>query len=251
MAVDAAAADPISISRGIDNSSASSRQGILSKVSSFTNPRILVSRCSTNKSKYIVLPLTSGRMGDPLIDLEGGEKVVGMLASKPSPRVCISQSQPKLGAAAKLASLNASPRVCVKGSSQSISKPVLSEAIRQRLRASRTVVTLEELETQCLPNLSTSRTGGNLVPTGSRKQVDVPVVRRIGGGGGVRTRRDTPRKKPPVPPLPKKILLRQELPLAKGLLKKIHIMWARYLMFTVFSVQSLQTATSQALLLHI
>lgn len=210
MVVDPAAVNSTSVSSGIHNSTASSRRGslsILSKVSSFTNPRILVSCCSTNKSKYIVLPLSSRHVGDTLMDLEGGEKMAARQASKPSPPVCTSQSQPQLGAATKLASLNAS---------RIKSKPVLSEALRRKLRDSRTVVTVEELETQSPANLSTNRTGRNLVPTGNRKQVNVPVARRIGGGGGgVRTRRDAPKKKPAVHPLPKK---RQELPLAKGLL---------------------------------
>lgn len=213
MVVDPAAANSTSVSSGIHNSTASSRRGslsILSKVSSFTNPRILVSCCSTNKSKYIVLPLSSRDVGDTLMDLEGGETMAAGLASKPSPPVCTSQSQPQLGAAAKLVGLNAS---------RIKSKPVLSEALRRRLRDSRTVVTVEELETQSPANLNTNRTGRNLVPTGNRKQVNVPVARRIGGGGGgVRTRRDAPKKKPAVHPPPKKILLRQELPLAKGLL---------------------------------
>ena len=181
-------------------------RGILSKVSSFPTPRISVSRCSTSKTKYIVLP--SDQVESTLIDLEGTKPRL----AKPRSSLHISQSQPQLIPAAKHVHQRTTQKVPVKNNTLPLSKSVLSEATRQKLRDNRAIITVEELETQYPSTHSTP-----LHQTGSTRR-EVPGARRTGGGGsGVHVRREVARRKPPVPPLPRKTLLpRRELPLAKG-----------------------------------
>ena len=180
-------------------------RGILSKVSSFPAPRISVSRCSASKTKYIV---PSDQVESSLIDLEG----VKTRLAKPRSSLHISHSQPQLRPAAKQVHQGTTQKVPLKSNTLPLSKPVLSEATRQKLRDNRAILTVEELETQYPSTHSTP-----LHQTGGTRR-DVPGVRRAGGGGsGVHVRREVTRRKPPVAPLPRKTLLpRRELPLAKG-----------------------------------
>ena len=181
-------------------------RGILSKVSSFPTPRISVSRCSSSKTKYIVP--TSDQVESTLIDLEGRKTRL----AKPRSSLHISQSQPQLIPAAKHVHQRTTQKVPVKNNTLPLSRTVLSEAARQKLRDNRAIITVEELEMQYPSTHSTP-----LHHTGSTRR-DGPGARRTGGGGsGVHVRREVARRKPPIPPLPRKTLLpRRELPLAKG-----------------------------------
>ena len=181
-------------------------RGILSKVSSFPTPRISVSRCSTSKTKYIVLP--SNQVESTLIDLEGARTRL----TKPKSSLHISQSQPQLIPATKHVHQRTTQKAPVKNNTLPLSKSVLSEATRQKLRDNRAIITVEELEMQYPSTHSTP-----LHQTGSTRR-DGPGARRTGGGGsGVHVRREVAQRKPPVPPLSRKTLLpRRELPLAKG-----------------------------------
>lgn len=98
----------------------------------------------------------------------------------------------------------------LKSNTLPLSKPVLSEATRQKLRDNRAILTVEELEMQYPSTHSTP-----LHQTGATRR---DGARKAGGGGsGVHVRREVTRRKPPVAPLPRKTLLpRRELPLAKG-----------------------------------
>lgn len=198
-------AHQISESSKTDKPPSSSRRGILSKVSSFPTPRISVSRCSANKTKYIV---PTDQVESSLVDLEETKTKL----AKPRSSLHISHSQPQLRPAAKQVHQGTTQKVPLKSNTLPLSKPVLSEATRQKLRDNRAILTVEELETQYPSTHSTP-----LHQTGGTKR-DVPGARKaVGGGSGVHVRREVTRRKPPVAPLPRKTLLpRRELPLAKG-----------------------------------
>ena len=180
-------------------------RGILSKVSSFPAPRISVSRCSISKTKYIVL---SDQVESSLVDLEGTKTKL----AKPRSSLHISHSQPQLIPATKQIHQGTTQKAPLKSNTLPLSKPVLSEATRQKLRNNRAILTVEELETQYSSTHSTP-----LHQTGGTRR-DVPGARKPGGGGsGVHVRREVVRRKPPIASLPRKTLLpRRELPLAKG-----------------------------------
>ena len=119
---------------------------VLTKMTSFTTPRMSVSRNSSSRSKYIVPPSKTA-----VIDIEGGGgggEVNRRRRQRPI-RSGKSRSHPHLiNSTPSKASLSRSklPDKLASGSSTSIKKPFLSDASLKRVRDGRTVVTIEELE---------------------------------------------------------------------------------------------------------
>ncbi len=113
---------------------------VLTKMTSFTTPRMSVSRNSTNKSKYIVPPSKTS-----VIDIEGVGEV-------PSQQRCDSipcgqsRSHPHLHNTPSKVVSPGRTKQSTKGSNVSFNKSVLSEATLKRVREGRTVITIEELE---------------------------------------------------------------------------------------------------------
>lgn len=113
---------------------------VLTKMTSFTTPRMSVSRNSTNKSKYIVAPSKTS-----VIDIEG----VGEAPSQPhhdSIPCGQSRSHPHLHNMPSKVTSPTRMKNSIKGSNVSFNKSVLSEATLKRVREGRTVITIDELE---------------------------------------------------------------------------------------------------------
>ena len=113
---------------------------VLTKMTSFTTPRMSVSRNSTNKSKYIVAPSKTS-----VIDIEGVGEVPNQQHRDSIP--CgQSRSHPHLhNTPSKVMSPNRMKN-STKGHNVSFNKSVLSEATLRRVREGRTVITIDELE---------------------------------------------------------------------------------------------------------
>ena len=113
---------------------------VLTKMTSFTTPRMSVSRNSTNKSKYIVAPSKTS-----VIDIEGVGEVPSQQHRDSIP--CgQSRSHPHLRNTPSKVMSPTRMKPSTKGSNVSFSKSVLSEATLKRVREGRTVITIEELE---------------------------------------------------------------------------------------------------------
>ena len=114
---------------------------VLTKVTSFTTPRMSVSRNSTNKSKYIVAASKTS-----VIDIEGVGEVPSQQRHDSIP--CgQSRSHPHLGNSTPSKVLSPTRmKNSTKGNSVSFNKSVLSEATLKRVREGRTIITIDELE---------------------------------------------------------------------------------------------------------
>ena len=153
---------------------------LLSKVSSFATPRISVSRCSSNKSKYIV----------------GRPTKKDILARLGQGKVHKSSSQPLAPTGRRRLPLAA--------------KPVLSEATRKRLER-------KGIIEECTSNQSTPlhKTGSNgtVRSTTSTKSKGIPLARGIPAARNVAV---ASRTKPPLVVRKKPVPTRRELALSKG-----------------------------------
>ncbi len=114
---------------------------MLTKMTSFTTPRMSVSRNSTNKSKYIVAPSKTS-----VIDIEGVGEVPSQQRHDSIP--CDqSRSHPHLGNSTPSKVLSPTRmKQSTKGNSVSFNKSALSEATLKRVREGRTVITIDELD---------------------------------------------------------------------------------------------------------
>lgn len=113
---------------------------VLTKMTSFTTPRMSVSRNSTNKSKYIVPPSKTS-----VIDIEGVGEVPSQQCHDSIP--CgQSRSHPHLRNTPSKVASPSRTKQSTKGSNVSFNKSVLSEATLRRVREGRTVITIDELE---------------------------------------------------------------------------------------------------------
>ena len=114
---------------------------VLTKMTSFTTPRMSVSRNSTNKSKYIVAASKTS-----VIDIEGVGEVPSQQHHDSIP--CDqSRSHPHLGNSTPSKVLSPTRmKNSTKGNSVSFNKSVLSEATLRRVREGRTIITIDELE---------------------------------------------------------------------------------------------------------
>ena len=175
---------------------------LLSRVS-FSTPRVSVSRCSSNRNKYIVSQNSKKAV---LKELET------VTQSTTSLDLCKSRSQTQLAVSTR----REKNRRHVRGSTLPPARSVLSEATQKRLKKKRTVITVEELETlsQCASNHSTPlhKTGSRVtVHKASPKRTTIPAAKVIG-------RRQPPvaARRMPVPALQRRPPPRHELVLSKG-----------------------------------
>lgn len=115
---------------------------VLAKMTSFTTPRMSVSRNSTSKSKYVFVPPSQ----TSVIDLEGGGAASSNSHSN-STACGKSCSHPHLNnTPSKESPIRARHSGKPGGCNLSLNKPFLSEASLRRVREGRTIVTIEELE---------------------------------------------------------------------------------------------------------
>ena len=119
---------------------------VLTKMTSFTTPRMSVSRNSSSRSKYIVPPSKTA-----IIDIEGGGRGEGkrrrrhrsISSGKSRSHPHLTNPTPSKAAGTSRAKL---PDKLASGSNASLKKPFLSDASLRRIRDGRTVVTIDELE---------------------------------------------------------------------------------------------------------